>query len=152
LNPFPSKHQQAIDLLRAWVTRSATNYQDYADWQLSHFGSTNRPGSAPGEDPDSDDASNELEYLTGSNPLLASDGWGIEIAKAGANAEIHFSRIASRGFQVQWSTNLSAPSSWQPLEVPNNQPVYAITNYVVKVQDAVTNAPSKFYRVSIREP
>jgi hypothetical protein len=104
------------------------------------------------EDADGDGASNELEYLTGTNPLLAGDGWGIRIIATNENAEIAFTRIANRGFQVQWTTDISDPNSWQPLDVPGNEPVFAVTESVVKVQDSLTNAPSKFYRVRVFEP
>jgi uncharacterized repeat protein (TIGR03806 family) len=145
-------NQQAINLLTAWINGSATNYQSYADWQRFYFGSTNAPGSAPSDDADSDGASNELEYLTGTNPLLPGDGWGIRIAATDKNADIQFTRIANRGFEVQWSTNASAAISWQPLDVPGNEPVFSVTNSAVTVLDTLTNAQSKYYRVRIFEP
>ena len=145
-------NQGAIDLILAWITGSVTNYQTYADWQLSQFGSPNAPGSRPEEDADSDGASNELEYLTGTNPLLPGDGWGVRVAMVGANVQLQYSRIANRGFEVQWSTNPTDPNSWQPLDVPGNELVFALTNSDGLVQDAVTNAVSKFYRVRVLEP
>ena len=145
-------NQQAIDLLSTWINGSATNYQSYADWQLFYFGSTNAPGSAPWQDPDGDGANNELEYLTGTNPLRAGDGWAIGITTTDASAEIDFTRIANRGFEVQSITDISHPNSWQPLDVPGNEPVFAAANSAVKVQDPLTNTPSKFYRVRIFEP
>lgn len=145
-------NQQAIDLVSEWISRSATNYQSYADWQQFYFGSTNAPGSAPSEDADGDGASNELEYLAGTNPLLAGDDWGIRIAAADKNAEIDFTRIANRGFEVQWTADISAPNSWQPLDVPGNEPVFAITNSAASVQDTLKNAQSRCYRVRVFEP
>jgi glucose/arabinose dehydrogenase len=145
-------NQQAIDLLSAWISGSATNYQSYADWQQFYFGSTNAPGSAPEEDPDGDWASNELEYLTGTNPLRTDDGWAIHIAATNNNAEIDFTRIANRGFEIQWTADVAVAGSWQPLDLPGNAPIFAITNSVAKVQDSLTNGPGKFYRVRIFEP
>ena len=145
-------NQQAVDLIKAWITGSATNFQSYADWQQSYFGSTNAPGSAPWEDPDGDGASNKLEYLTGSNPLQAGDGWAVHIAATNQNAEIDYTRIANRGFEALWTTDISSPSSWQPLDVPGNEPVFAVTNSTVHLQDSLTNAPGKFYRVRVFEP
>ncbi len=123
-------NQEAIDLVNAWITGSATNYQSYADWQLSFFNSTNAPGSGPLEDPDHDGAINQLEYLTGTSPLQPGDAWGIQFSATGENAEIDFMRVANRGFEVQWTTNVAAGSSWKPLQshVPANRPVFAITN------------------------
>jgi uncharacterized repeat protein (TIGR03806 family) len=145
-------NQQAIDLIRAWIIGSATNYQSYSDWQLVHFGSTNAPGSGPSQDPDGDGASNELEYLTGTNPMQPGDAWGIHVKASDQNAEIDFTRVANRGFEVQWSTNISDTRFWQPLDVPANAPVFIITNSSVTVQDTVTNAPAKYYRVKVFEP
>jgi hypothetical protein len=145
-------NQQAIDLVSAWINGSATNYQSYEDWQQTHFGSTSAPGSAPGDDPDGDGASNELEYLTGTNPLLAGDGWGVRINTINEMPEIAFTRIANRGFEVQWTTDISDANSWQPLDVPGNEPLFAATNALAKVQDTLTNAASKFYRVMVIAP
>jgi glucose/arabinose dehydrogenase len=145
-------NQQAIDLLTAWITGSATNYQSYADWQQFYFGSTNAPGSAPGEDADGDGAGNELEYLTGTNPLRGGDGWGIRVAATNENALIDFTRIANRGFEVQWTTNIANSNSWQPLDVPGNEPVFAITTSAVSLQDTLTNATTKYYRARVFEP
>ena len=145
-------NQQAIDLLSAWIVGSATNYQSYAGWQQSYFGSTNGPGTGPAEDADGDGASNELEYLTGSNPTLAGDGWGIGVAATSNGVELEFTRIANRGFEIQWTTNITNPASWQPLDIPGNEPVFGATNSIVRVQDPFANAPGKFYRVKVFEP
>jgi hypothetical protein len=145
-------NQKAIDLLTAWITGPATNYQSYAQWQQSFFGSTNAPGSAPEEDADGDGAANELEFLTGTNPLRANDAWGIHMVTTDSDAVINFTRIANRGFEVQSTTSVSAHNSWQPLDVPGNEPTFGITNSPVTVQDSLTNAQTKYYRVRIFEP
>ena len=144
-------NQEAVDLITAWITGSATNYLSYAAWQQLYFGSTNAPGSGPAEDPDGDGASNQLEYLTGTNPLQPGDAWTIGIGIADQNPTIDFTRIANRGFQVQWTSDISNGKSWQPLDVPANAPVFGITNSPVSVQDPATNV-SKYYRVRVFEP
>ncbi|MEO8426996.1 MAG: hypothetical protein ABI651_07790 [Verrucomicrobiota bacterium] len=145
-------NSQAIKLLRDWITNGLAKYQSYGDWQLANFGSTNALNAAPDLDADGDGAINQLEYLTGTNPLLAGDGWGIRLAVAETQAEIQFPRIANRGFEVQWTTNLVDPNSWQPVDVARNEPLISATSSTVSVQDQLTSAPRKFYRVRILEP
>jgi len=145
-------NSQAIELLSDWITNRLAQYQNYDDWQVANFGSTNAPNAAPGSDADDDGAINQLEYLTGTNPLLAGDGWGIRLTLAETQAEIQFPRIANRGVEVQWTTNLADPNSWQPLDVPGNEPFFSATNSTVRVQDQLIGAPGKFYRVRIFEP
>lgn len=145
-------NQQAIDLLRAWISGPAANIQSYAAWQQSHFGGTDVPGSVPEEDADGDGASNELEFLTGTNPLLAGDGWKIHGTVIDQNMEMEFNRLANRGFEIQWTTNLSTPNSWQPLDAPGNEPLFSARTIVATVRDSSTNAQAKFYRVRIFEP
>jgi hypothetical protein len=84
--------------------------------------------------------------------LLAGDAWGIHIAMAGTDAEVRFSRITNRGFEIQWTTDLSNANSWQPLDVAGNEPIFSATNSDAKVQDTLMNALSKYYRVRILEP
>src|SRR5262249_2983712 len=138
-------NQPAVNLVSAWITGSATNYLSYADWQQLHFGSTNAPGSAPWQDPDGDGASNALEYLTGTDPLLAGDTWSIGISKTDLNAVIGFTRIANRGFEVQWTSDIANSNSWQPLDLPANAPLFTATNSPVSLQDPLTNAGTRFY-------
>jgi len=145
-------NQQAIDLLRAWITGSATNYQSYADWQQAWFGATNAPGSAPGEDADGDGASNELEYLTGTNPLRENEHWSLGIQISGGSPEISFPGIANRSFEVQWTTNLAGSNSWTALDVPANAPLFSITNSQRRVADPAAVESTKFYRVRVSEP
>lgn len=141
---------QAIDVLTEWITGGATNYQSFVDWQQLHFGSTNAAGSGPGEDPDSDGASNQLEYLTGTDPLQPGDAWGIRLQANDATAKIDFTRIPNRGFEVQWTSDIARPN-WQPLDAPGNEPVFTVTNSIGSVQDALTNA-ARFYRIKVFEP
>ena len=143
---------EALNLLSAWITNGLAGHQSYADWQIAHFGSTNAPNTTPGADADGDGAVNQLEYLTGSNPLLAGDGWGISIVRGEKQADIHVPRIANRGFQVQWTTNLFGTNVWQPLDIAGNEPIFSATNSNVEMQDMLTNAPNKFYRARILEP
>jgi hypothetical protein len=145
-------NQSAIDLVRDWISGSASNYQSYADWQQSNFGSTNAPGSAPWEDPDADGAVNQLEYLTGTNPLLGQDSWAIHSTSSQQWITIGFTRIANRGFEVQWTTNIKDSSSWRPLDVPANAPVFGAATTAVSVQDTLTNSTAKYYRVRVFEP
>jgi glucose/arabinose dehydrogenase len=144
-------NQPAIDLMLSWISNSATNYESYADWQQSHFGSTSAPGSAPWQDPDGDGAVNQLEYLTGTNPSLAGDAWGIHISASDPDVAIQFTRIANRGFEVQWTTNLLNANSWTPLDVPGNAPVFGAANSLVSIQDTPTTS-TKYYRVRVFEP
>jgi glucose/arabinose dehydrogenase len=143
---------QAIELLSDWITNGVAQYQSYGDWQLANFGSTNAPNAAPSSDADDDGAINQLEYLTGTNPMLAGDGWAIRLTLAEPQAGIQFPRIANRGFEVQWTTNVADPNSWQPLDLPGNEPLFSATNSTVTVQDQIIGAPRKFYRVRIFEP
>jgi hypothetical protein len=47
---------------------------------------------------------------------------------------------------------VSAGSSWKPLDVPANNLVFGITNTVVAVEDTLSNGPAKYYRVRVFEP
>ena len=136
---------QALDLFATWITNGLAGYQSYADWQVAYFGSTNSLDAAP-------NATNLLAYLTGTNPLRASDYWSIGIGNAATQPEISFLDIANRAFQVQWTTNLPNPNSWQPLDVPGNAPLFSITNSQGSVSDPSAAASSKFYHVQVIEP
>jgi hypothetical protein len=95
---------------------------------------------------------NYLEYLTDRDPVQPGEGWRIDLRRAENAVQILFPRIANRGFEVQWSTNLLTPGAWQPLDVPGNRPIFSPKNHPGVVEDHATNAPLKFYRVRVYEP
>jgi len=143
---------QAIALVTAWITNDLPNYKSFPDWQLAFFGATNTPDALASSDPDADGARNQLEWLTGTSPILTSDFWsGPGIGRFSNSVSITYPRIRNRGFEVQWTTNLFTPSSWQALDVPENRPFFAATNSTALVPDAIGGA-SKFYRMRVYEP
>lgn len=130
--------------------RFAWNPTTYSDFQKKFFGSTNAPAAARASDPDGDGASNELEYLTRSHPLVTGDAWRIGVELAGADARINFPQIAGRGFEVQSSASL-APTSWERLNVAGNPVAISDTNRVATVDDTARPGTNRFYRVRVIE-
>ncbi len=142
-------NDEAVNLLSEWITNGLANYQSYADWQLAFFNSTNLPAAAPDADPDGDGAVNQLEYLVGSSPLLPGDAWKISIQLEPSSVQILFPRLANRGFEVQWTTNLSDAKSWVALDHPDNRPFFSSTNGQTMIEDVTVPSSARFYRVRI---
>lgn len=143
---------EAVNLLSEWITNGLVNYQSFADWQLAFFGSTNLPAAAPDADRDGDGASNQLEYLIGSNPLLPGDGWRINIQRKASSVQILFARLANRALEVQWTTNLHDATSWVALDQVDNAPFFSSTNGQTRVEDVIAASSARFYRVRIFAP
>lgn len=141
---------QAVELLSAWITNDLPAFQTYEQWQTAQFGSTNAPNSGRALDADGDLASNELEYLTGTDPLAPADHWSAGIARAGESAALSFPQIANRGFQVETSADITSPA-WQPLDVPANAPFFPITNRLWAVPDTLTGT-NRYYRIGVFSP
>ncbi len=93
-----------------------------------------------------------MEYLTGTDPIIGGDAWGIKVRQSGNAVEISFPQIANLGFQVEWTPALSPPVVWQPLDVPGNHPAYPPTNFTATISDAIASTPFKYYRVRVLEP
>ena len=142
---------QAIQLVSRWITNDLIGYETFAQWQVSHFGSTNGPNAIASADPDGDRASNQLEYFSGTDPNVPGDGWGIGVERAGDTVEIVFPRIANRGLEIQWSSNLVNTSSWRFLNIPENRPFFSSSNTATRVPEALSNGPARYYRVRVYE-
>jgi hypothetical protein len=148
---------QGVALITAWITNDLPRYRTLEEWCLANFGSVNLAAAAPGADPDADGAGNALEYLTGTDPQRGGDAWRISLRAASGRMQIGFPQIANRGFEVQWTTNLADPGSWQALDLPGNRPFFSAVNREFEVVDpgftpSPESALQKFYRVRVFEP
>jgi hypothetical protein len=136
-----------IGLLSEWITNSLPSRRSFADWQVDVFGSTNNPLGAPDFDYDGDGAGNSLEWLTGTDARNSNSVWRVSIDRTGPTVGIYYQRIADRGFEVQYKTEIVGDEPWRTL-VPlsfsaSNQPTLTI--------DFLSSAPSRVYRVRVTE-
>jgi mono/diheme cytochrome c family protein len=143
--------ETGIRLISAWITNDLPSYQTFADWQNAKFGGTNAPDAQAGADPDKDRAINELEYLTGTDPLNAASYWSISAQIAGSSIEVTWPQVANRGFELQRRKVLSGTQQWSALDVAGNEPFFSSTNRTGRVVDGATNAES-YYRVRVFAP
>lgn len=141
----------SVALLSAWITNGLANYQTYAQWQVSQFGSTG-PLTGPNEDFDGDRSLNFQEYLLGTDPDDASEAWGISLRMDGTTPRIEFDHIANRGFEVQFANQFEPPFFWQRLEVFENRPFIPAATFPASIPDPLSPPEQRFYRVRVFEP
>jgi len=138
----------AISLLTQWITSELTNRQDFAQWQIANFGSTNNPNAASGADPDNDGGNNYYEFLTMTSPVTNSGLWKIDVSTAGTNVSVNLLRLANRGFVIESSGNLF---NWAPWDVPGNQLFFGASTQPTSVVGPLLPT-NQFFRVRIFEP
>ena len=139
-------------LLARWINTDLTNYQSYAEWQVANFGGTNAANSGELEDYDGDSAKNYLEYLTGTDPLLAADGWGLLISKSNGTATVSWEQPANRAVELQTASSPVPTANWQPVTAPFNEPFYPSSNRVQQFSVSTNPWIPLFYRARVSEP
>jgi glucose/arabinose dehydrogenase len=142
---------QAVVLIERWITNDLTNYQTFAQWQTNHFGSSILPDALMNADPDGDRGVNIQEYLSGKDPKSAASFWPIQAAQGEGSVVLSYERIANRGIELQWSTDVTN-SVWTFLDNANNRPFFSQTTGVTRVVVPATNDVSVFFRGRIYEP
>jgi glucose/arabinose dehydrogenase len=141
-----------IQLLSEWITTEALRIETYPAWQLANFDDPTLPQAAAQADPDNDGLVNYLEYLVGTSPVLSLNPWRISASASNGLVQVRFPHIANRGFEVQATTNLFDATSWQPLDSPDNRWFFTATTFQAVVEDVITNAAARYYRVRVFEP
>ncbi len=143
---------QAVELVQEWIAETLPERPAFSDWQAVHFGTEDDPRRLPDADPDNDTASNFLEFLAETDPLLPGDAWRINVRPlADGGVEIKFRQLPNRRYQVQWTDDLAAPAPWQPLNVPDNRPFISAAPFWKTVADPQPRSNTRFYRVMVHE-
>jgi mono/diheme cytochrome c family protein len=139
--------QGAINLLTAWISTDLTNYQSFANWQLAHFLSTNAPNALASADPDGDGANNYIEYLTKTDPQIASDVWKLGINVSGGFVNVTYPQIPNLGIVIDTGTNFL---NWSPWNVPGNQLIFGSSGGTALLQGPVSSA--QYFRARLITP
>jgi glucose/arabinose dehydrogenase len=138
--------QSAIALLQQWIASDLPTRQDYAGWRQQHFGSASSPEGDPAQNPDSDSATNEGEFLSGTNPLDGGSALHPQITTTGGGSSVTFSVPATRSFLVETSDDLQ---TWKLWDVPGNNGVGGPAGTITLT--GPSSGDSQFFRVRIWE-
>jgi hypothetical protein len=152
--PFSSSvpDREGIALLSAWITNDLAVHRTYAQWQVERFGSATDPRAQADADPDDDGAVNRQEFVAGTDPLDRADVWGVSFERLPDVIRPRFPRAVNRACEIQAASMLTEPGDWQPLDVPENRPVFPATPGETTVVLPVTGGVSEFFRVQFRAP
>jgi len=151
--PLPTLiHTELQDLVQLWIMGELPSYRSFSEWQINYFGSTNAPGALWLDDADADAAQNALEYLTHTNPLDAAEVWKISGQRNVGGFATIYPRITNRGFELEWTSNLSTLSVWKPVNVPENRPFFSSADGIAQIPCGIADGRTRFYRVRVYEP
>lgn len=141
----------AVALLRQWIANDLPSWRSYEQWQATMFPSPQPGDFSPEADPDGDDASNWLEYLTGTDPMNPESAWALEVGREGEDMVVRYPRLANRGFVVEWTDRVTDADSWRPLESEANRFRIPPATEDFELREPVA-AGERFYRVRVFEP
>lgn len=142
--------QQAIQLLRDWITQDLPSYESYAAWASRIFPNPSAPESSPQADADEDGVTNYAEYLAGTDPRSKESK--LNVATTGQNGQMSmkFTQPAHRAVVIE-STASADPQIWQFLQAPGNAITFPAQPSAKTILDLASD-PQRFYRLRIIEP
>lgn len=141
---------QGIELLRAYITGDLTNRQTFPQWQTANFTDPGSPQAAAAADADSDGASNMLEFLTGTNPTQAGDGWKFSFTVGGDFLILSYDHPANRA--VIFESTDAIGGEWQAVDHPDNRLEFPITADSRAIHDPIGDDQMRFYRARVIAP
>ncbi len=131
-------------LVTDWIA-SLTTRQSFTQWLAAQ----SPPIGSASADPDHDGRTNELEYMTGTNPNAANSGWQYGAMQAsGGTLQIQFLHPANRSAIVEVSSDLN---QWQTWDAMGNAPMFPATN-TLRTLTVPLSVPKQFFRVRFSEP
>jgi hypothetical protein len=138
----------AETLLTNWINSALPSRKTFAQWQMTHFGSTSLPDAQPTANPDGDGQRNDLEFLLDESPLLNNPPYLAQTGAVGATFSLTFDHPANRSVLVETTTDLQSWSLW---DVPGNTPFFPATPQT-RVLTAPFDVPNRYFRLRLSTP
>lgn len=94
-------------------------------------------------------------WITGdATNFTANPQWQVSASLQlnGGTAQINFTQPANAAAAVEQSTNLFGSNAWRFVDAPENRPRYPAAPASVTIEDPLSNAPQKYFRVRINQP
>jgi hypothetical protein len=119
-NGIASFPKQTLTGLILLSDRSSSSFSDGIpdSWRLRYFGTVNNILSQASADADGDGASNQHEYLAGTDPTDPSSFLRVStdqaVAQPGQGSVIHWPSVAGKRYLIERSTSLFGPN-WIPV-------------------------------------
>ncbi len=136
--------QEAVDLLKKWISEDLNDFESYNNWSVRSFAGTGA-ASAPDSDPDADGLLNFTEYLLNRHPL-SDDKFDVQLQRDGDYFTVRFEHPGRLGVLVE--TAGSVESDWSATMVPLQFPAAAFQE-TLRLPLSRTNV---FLRLRILEP
>ncbi len=139
----------AAQLLSTFIQQSLVTRQSFAQWQVARFNTPVPPEAAAAADPDLDGASNMLEFLTGTDPILDGDAWGILAGMGAQGPELRFENPANRAVVIEVAETIS--DRWTTLDHPSNQQFFPAAAGDRTIT-GLAQSEARFYRARVVQP
>ena len=133
--------QTNIALVTDWIS-ALLNRQTYDQWRAAQAVD---PGVAT-DNPDSDGANNQFEFLAGTDPFSGFSFFAPQIAPLGQNISVSFNIPANRSFQIETSPDMFNWSLW---DVAGNNGIAQPGGPTVITGPQL--GPKQFFRLNIWE-
>ena len=148
IGAVPADYSAVIDtsvagLVRVVLNRNLTAYEE---WWITHFLSLDNPDGAPAADPDGDGQSNEVEFITGTDPNSGASFFAASVTPGNGNELIlTWPSVPGKTYRIEVSAALAG--TWTPLAaVPAAVAPATTTSYQL---DRAPGEDRLFYRIAL---
>jgi uncharacterized repeat protein (TIGR03806 family) len=138
---------EAIAVITDWINNQLPSRQNFPQWQVANFGSTNALQAVPSADPDGDGITNAQEFLLRSNPNQSTAPILPSLITSNGQIDITFTHPANRTGIIESSLNMQNWSLWN---VPNNNPTTPATD-ILRTLTAPLDGTARFFRLKLSE-
>ena len=135
-----------VQLLTTWINGELDDRVTYDAWRISNFEPDNDPAGTPESDADGDGATNQEEFLAGTDPNSGSSSFRPLVSQNGGQFTLSFNVPVNRSYRIETSADLG---QWTPWDIPGNQGLPAAGG-LVEITTPILDS-LRFFRVELEE-